>query len=114
MAPPPLPRLLSAGASGGRRHRHPSASRPGRTSGSIISREEAEATPAMTTAITSIRTSPLRMCVSSWPSTASIFGVVEAVEEAARHRDRILLLVEAAGEGVERVLLDRLPSASAW
>ena len=31
-----------------------------------------EITPAITTAITSMRTSPLRMWVSSWPSTASI------------------------------------------
>ncbi len=31
-----------------------------------------ESTPAMITAITSMRTSPLRMCVSSCPSTASI------------------------------------------
>ena len=31
-----------------------------------------EITPAITTAITSMRTSPLRIWVSSWPSTASI------------------------------------------
>ena len=30
--------------------------------------------------------------------------VVERLEQAARHRDRILLLVQAGGEGIERLL----------
>ncbi len=59
-------------------------------------------TPAITTAMTSIRTSPLRMWVSSWPSTRLELGVVERLDQAGRHRDGILLLVQAAREGVER------------
>ena len=34
-------------------------------------------TPAMITAITIMRTSPLRIWVNSWPSTASISRIVE-------------------------------------
>ena len=38
-----------------------------------------EITPAITTAITSMRTSPLRMWVSSWPSTDSISRSLSAL-----------------------------------
>ena len=39
--------------------------------------------------------------------------VVERVDQPARHRDRILLLVEAGGEGIERVVVGDA-AASAW
>jgi hypothetical protein len=35
-------------------------------------------------------------------------GVIEALHEAARHRDRILLLIETGGESIERGVLDDL------
>ena len=57
----------------------------------------------MITAITINCTSPLRMWVSSWPSTEFEFGVVERVQQAGGDGDGILLLVQAGGEGVERV-----------
>ena len=67
-----------------------------------------EITPAMITAITSMRTSPLRMWVSSWPSTASISASSSAFEQPGGHRDGVLLLVHAARESIERRALHDL------
>ena len=61
-----------------------------------------EIAPAMMTAITSMRTSPLRMWVSSWPSTDFDLGVVETREQPGGDRDGVLLLVHAGRESVER------------
>ena len=67
-----------------------------------------EITPAMITAITSMRTSPLRIWVSSWPSTASSSASSSRSTRAGGHGDRVLLLVHPGGEGVERVVLHHL------
>ena len=58
--------------------------------------------PAMITAITISCTSPLRIWVSSWPSTASISWSFSALQQAGRHGDGILPLVQPARERVER------------
>ena len=84
-----------------------SASRPGTAAGTPV-RRRTRSTPAMITAITSMRTSPLRIWVSSWPSTASISASSSRSSSPRRHRDRILLVVQAGGEGVERVALHHL------
>ena len=85
----------------------PSGSRPGTSAGTRSSAKN-EITPAMITAITSMRTSPLRIWVSSWPSTASSSASSSAVEQAGGDGDRVLLLVHPGGEGVERVVLHHL------
>ena len=65
-------------------------------------------TPAMITAITIICTSPLRMWVSSWPSTASISWSLSAFNRPRGDGDGILPLVEPGRVGVQRVAFDDL------
>ena len=59
-------------------------------------------TPAMMTAITINCTSPLRICVSSWPSTASISWSLSACQKPRCDRNGVLPPVEAACECVQR------------
>ena len=59
-------------------------------------------TPAMMTAITINCTSPLRIWVSSWPSTASISWSLSAASRPGGDGDGILPPVQAARERVQR------------
>jgi hypothetical protein len=61
----------------------------------------------MITAITSMRTSPLRMWVNSWPSTDSISASLSALMRP-EVTVIVLLVVHSRGEGVEAVILDHL------
>ena len=65
-------------------------------------------TPAMMTAITISCTSPLRMWVSSCPSTASSSSSLRAFSNPVVTVTEYWLLVEAAREGVQRVGLHHL------
>ena len=65
-----------------------------------MSSTKKDTTPAMITATTIMRTSPLRMSEVVAEHRFD-FGIVEPIEQPGRHGDRILLGVHAGGESVE-------------